>query len=155
MEGSWEGGLGGRGIAFKNEHQAAWNKARLGGSLARSGLLIIQKKLSNGREIKGECDWRIIKSAVVRVRPWGPSARMALSRRLIDFRFPSFSFPVEAPLSLILERGLQARRCEHLTPLWTRVKGETPKVNRYLCSFALGSTIWNFRIVGLDPIGSM
>jgi len=85
--------------------------------------------------MRGECDWRIIKSAVVRVRPWGPSARMALSRRVINFRFPSFSFPVEAPLSFILERWLQARRCEHLTPLWTRVKGETTKVNRYLCSF--------------------
>jgi len=92
---------------------------------------------------------------VVRVRPWGPSARMALSRRLINFRFPSFSFPVEAPLSLILERGLQARRCEHLTPLWTRVKGETTKVNRYLCSFALGSTIWNFRMVKLDLRGNI
>jgi len=38
MDGSLEGGLGGRGIVLKNEHQAAWNKARLEGSLARSGL---------------------------------------------------------------------------------------------------------------------
>jgi len=86
----------------------------------------------------------MIKSAVFRVRPWGPSARKALSRRLMNLRFPSSPFPAEAPLSFILERGLQARRCEQLTPLWTRVKGETTKVNRYLCSFWLeGGLLWS------------